>query len=240
MTLLWSCSLPDYPENQGGLAITWDVENRGSLAAWYEDRDHVNRFGVPFTFYVCVPTLSDEDVAILKEFRQDGHEIGFHSRSHMNPVSYIYVKGHTIDEYLNLEIIPGIEDFQSHDLELRSYAFPSAQHFTKLDNRLYEYFDSLRSVTLFIDWCFYKFDAKRMVYAYWIDHLSMLDEQEQINQIFLGLEQAKKRGWVLILYGHRIGSGNTPNVTASTKLERIIEYARQLDLTFYRMSDLYE
>ena len=107
---LYNCTIPGPDAPKPGVVFSWDIEGYESLENWFTLREQLQLLEVPFTFYIRSPSLlTNEQVIMLKAFQEDGHEIGFHSRFHADAIFYILIEGHTIEEYVNYEIIPGIE-----------------------------------------------------------------------------------------------------------------------------------
>lgn len=240
--LFCSCNISSPDSPKPGLAISWDVEGFDALTHLYSLRDTIKEWGVPFTLYVRAPgPLTYEYGNMLLELQQDGHEIGYHTRFHTNAIDYILIQKHSFEEYDNFEIKPGIDDFLGHGITIKNFAYPVAHHFAALDDYLSKYFNSFRDSIEVIDWCFYKFNNNRVVSAYWIDDMDILSNETQLEVIRKGLQKAKDRGWVLNLYGHSINidDKSRSGQASSTKIMQIIEYAKELGLTFYRMEDLF-
>ena len=237
--MLTGCFLFPGNQTEGGVVISWDVENQASVEHWYNQRAYLAELDVPFTLYVRTGEIQATGFAMLQELQQDGHEIGFHSCYHQSALNYIFADDHTIDEYLAAEILPGLDILAGYGLRPKNFAFPTAHHFTALDNRLLEHFDSLRSVTEVSDWSFYRYNDKKVVAAYWIDYLELYPEEYQMKDIFAGMRKAKRNGWVLNLQGHLISDEDKFLHTSFDKLEEIVAYARELGLQFFKMEDLF-
>ena len=244
--LLLNCQLFRSELPDPGVVISWDVEGYDKLEEFYNIRDEIQTLNVPFTFYIRSPALlTDEQANMCKELQQYGHEIGYHTRFHTDAITYILIDEHSMEEYINFEIIPGLEDYENHGIIIKNFAYPLAHHYTDLDNYLLEhFFDSLRSVSPFVDWCYYKGNDNRVIAAYWIDSLEMVSEESLLKNVYGALRKAKRRNFILNLYGHNINvdghiNNGTDYETSLSRLQKIINYARELELKFFRMEDLF-
>lgn len=109
---------------------------------WYDNRELLG--GYKATLYITrFDYLTSKQLQKLEELKARGCEIGCHGFRHLNAVEYL--KTHTIDEYVAVEIIPAIEVMEAHGFEPKSFAYPFGTRTPELTERLKDYFDYIRS-----------------------------------------------------------------------------------------------
>lgn len=218
---------------EGGICISFDDR---TVDQWFELRELFNKYNAKVTFFVTrFDSLSAAQVGKLKILQADGHEIGFHGVLHV--VSEQYIKEHSLLEYLDHEIVSGINTMNAQGFYPTSFSYPYSAKYTGTDKELLKYFYVLRSEAIIkkgvdivtVNEAYYKHDGERLVYA------MAIDRNGPLNSAIV--EQAMKRAIekkeVLMLYGHE------PGRTFDTAfLEQILKLSRDKSLKFFRASDL--
>lgn len=103
-----------------GICLTFDdlfVDN------WCAAREIFDHWGARVTFCVShLHTATDEQIAGLQSLQADGHEIGFHSRTH--PRLTPYLERHGVEHWLEHEIDAGIAEHRALGFPATSFASP--------------------------------------------------------------------------------------------------------------------
>jgi len=225
----------------GGVALTFDDDH---IAAWVRLLDLLARYHARATFFVSgTENLTEEQLQMLKALESAGHEIGCHTAHHWNAVEYL--KHHCISQYLENEILPALGNLTAAGLSVTSFAYPGGYRNQLLDNKLQPYFNVLRTV------------CERQRYRP-VKHISTLDEiytrrgagvlvcglgidinqQVSLTDLRSGLERARRRGEILVLYAHK-PDGNGEDWTIKEEyLESLLKMIQELGLQFYTMQQL--
>lgn len=218
---------------QAGICLSFDDR---AVDAWFRMRELLAKYEAKVTFFVTQwDSLTPAEINKLKILQQDGHEIAFHGARHV--LSEYYIKEHSLEDYLNTEILAGIKSMQAAGFYPTTFAYPYSAKYWGTDRELLKYFYVLRSEEPLrdktdastIDACYYENTGERLVYAITIDRNANLKAK--------GWEKALNRAWqnkeVLLLYGH------TPMETFDVAfLEEILAMAKSKNLKFFRTSDL--
>ena len=92
---------------RSGIALTFDDNY---IDGWYAVRSIFQQYDAHATFYVSQYDGLDEDqIDKLKTLQADGHEIAFHGRYHTDAAAYL--ETHTIQQYLDYEIITRYQSY---------------------------------------------------------------------------------------------------------------------------------
>ena len=133
-----------------------DVEN---LESWQEHIGLIESHGAVATFYIDRPaSLASEQLDWLGVIQDMGHEVGFHGTNHVNAVQAVYFDDMSLDEYVDTEILPGLDILAEAGLAVSSFAYPYGHHSEEIDNALLPYFHSLRGVAPFVSWAYHRLD----------------------------------------------------------------------------------
>jgi peptidoglycan/xylan/chitin deacetylase (PgdA/CDA1 family) len=211
------------------LVISWDDNY---VDDWYKIKDTLNYYGVKCTFFVCrFNALSKRQIEKLKVLQQEGHEIGVHSRDHVDAENYSNRYG--IDKYIQDEIIPEIDSMKNCGIHPVSFAYPFGHGTGNLNKALSSYFTAIRGTTLYSKPVYRK--------SLLLNGFGMDDNYCSLDAIFHELESDYKKGQFVILLGHTPSSRpfSIPRYyTSIDRLVKIIEKAKSLGFTFCTMSEL--
>jgi hypothetical protein len=129
-------------EVPGSLALAFDDN---SIAQWSALRPLLTRHGARVTFFVSgFPAASADDRAGLRQLADDGHDIQFHSVSHLRADEY--VAAHGADAYLAAEIFPGLDAMHAAGYTAGVFAYPHGARSDATDAALAPYFVNLRAI----------------------------------------------------------------------------------------------
>ncbi|CAG5008812.1 hypothetical protein DYBT9275_04362 [Dyadobacter sp. CECT 9275] len=248
--LFISCVESSEHPGDAGIAISFDDH---FLDEWYALRPLFKKYNARVTFFItCKDTLTAGEIAMLRAFQNDGHEIGFHGTVHAKSTELIQAGGPA--GYAETELFPGLKNMSLAGFHPTSYAHPGGNHNDQVDSVLFANGfrilrdvaasrRSLRGIPIYtmapriMNWIYYKFDKKRSVDALVIDSDSGLTEDEIKDAI----QKAKSTGTALMLFGHE--PLYAPPVNGEygfdvTFLEVILKEANRQNLRFYQMSEL--
>jgi peptidoglycan/xylan/chitin deacetylase (PgdA/CDA1 family) len=237
------------PRGEGGVAISFDDR---FIEEWYSLRPLFEEFNARVTLYVNGDTLSYEQISMLRQLANEGHEIAFHGTIHGNAAQLL--ADHGPDGYAEKEIDPGLAFFRRHGFNPTSYAHPGGTSTRATDSVLLSKgFINLREVSkaerfykgvklyhLPPSWMphiFYDFDGRKKLYALQIDRETTLSQKE-LNK---ALSRAQRKGEVLMLFGHQpLTANSSPDAYGFdvNLLKGILAESQRLGLRFYTMSEL--
>jgi hypothetical protein len=150
-----------------------------------------------------------------------------------------------MEEYLNYEIIPGVELMKNAGLNPVNFAYPYGSENDALNQKLPEYFVHIRGTDYSESGTPLK-DVNSVFYQYGsnqphIDGIGIDDVtyNNSIEDIYDGILRAKQEDKILILYGHNPVENN-PQLyqTSFDRLEKILTYVSENNLNFYKISEI--
>ena len=206
-------------------------------------RKLLNQYHARVTFYITkFDSLSADEIKMLHDLQNDGHEIASHGALHVQAESYI--KAHSYKEYLANEIEPSISSMKKAGFDPVSFAYPYGSKYWFTDYLLLQKFKSTRGVASMknrssladVDETFYDFNGNRKLSSIEIDVVARLTQTEIIS----AMERANRNNEVLLLSGHvPVQKGaTTPYSFERSFLEFILREANDRHLDFYRIQDL--
>ncbi len=201
--------------------------------------NYIQSTGIKLTYFICqYHKLSHQRKHIIKMLQADGHEIGFHGTHHIHAADYL--EDHTIDQYLNYEIVPDLKKMQQDGLQVTDFSYPFGSHTPKLDSILlnkYFYFIKLGTTKHF----YYSTEQPKGIIRpiclderYWVKYHITLDD------ILSFIDSAAAQNKVIIFYSHRLTDEYTTeyNATWFDKFRLIMNYAKEKGMQFYTLNDL--
>ncbi|MDU8929810.1 polysaccharide deacetylase family protein [Alisedimentitalea sp. MJ-SS2] len=219
------------------LCLTFDDN---FVDSWHQAAPLFEKYGARVTFFLCWPErITPKQRDLLMSLQDMGHEIGFHTRSHVRLPKYLQT--HSLEDYVSDQIDDGLDWMHKLGLSPRSFSFPYFRFRPKLIEPLLERFDILRlegpydeyQDSLSPRW------GNRTVNTYcFTDKTGM----ELSNAYFADrFEWLRQHGGVGVTCGHFIGAtGNKFARMRCTEddLEGILALARAYDFEFTTMSEL--
>ena len=219
--------------NQPGIALTFDDDR---VDNWFKYLPYLDSADVKATFYVCkynrFTAAQKQKLAVIQSH---GHEIAFHSTNHYNMMDYVYKYKHTVDELMQNEIESGLKMMNKDGFYPTTFAYPYGAHNGLYDKMLMRYFKSVRALNGTNDFS------------------KSLAPTEKNNLLFgLGIDKSSKRSDEDVLQLIKSGSANnacavfvTHDINTDKKLsttldrlKKMINYAKELNLKFYTVSEI--
>ncbi len=223
---------------KSGIAFTFDDHY---ILQWYNARDLFNEYGIKATFFINRPqNLLAEDIIMLKQLENDGHEIACHSMNHIDLIDFL--SNHTVNDYINQEVIPAIEIMNQFGFKVSAYAYPYGKSTPESDKELLKYFKVLRKATYNIenteinkiDRIFTKINSSRVVDAMGIDSGYGISLENLEN----GMIRAKRNNEVLVVYAHCIEQKELGSNISREYLKQAFELSKKQHLNAVTFSNL--
>ncbi len=241
-TILISCNnwsekiIEEIEPQHSGVILSFDD---AYINEWFATDQKLKKYGWKGTFFVCrINNFRHAQVKKLLELQIEGHEIGGHGLQHLNAATY--VKDHTIEEYLKVEIVPMQRLMQFYGLNVSSFAYPYGGRTKKLDAALLEKFKIIRGrafvekAVIAKQGCYY--NNSNLIFSFSIDDTH---NDFNLNHLRKLLDFAKKNNKILILNSHKTVNKVTGDYeTKNSTLEFICQYIKRNNMNFYTISDL--
>lgn len=236
-----SCEKPNEHEIQqiGGVVLTFDDYY---ISNWLEVDSVFQYSDWKATFCITkYHTLSEEDKNGIKYLQNEGHEIAFHGTNHINVKTYLNT--HSIQEYLEYEIIPDLIMMKTDGLDVKTFAYPYGARNEKSDSALAQYFEIIRGTAYntfaemkqkrqFLD----KSVENYMVFGEGIDKNYQHFSEELVDSILAYIRDNNK---IVIFYSHKVKESPTENyVTDYQTLKKIIDFVNNNNLKFYTLNEI--
>jgi PKD repeat protein len=222
------------PSSHAGVAITFDDN---TVDQWYAIRDILIRNNAHVTFFVSQYEGLDQDqINKLKTLKADGNEIAFHGMYHTDVVEYLNT--HSIQQYLDYEIIPGIDLMKNDGLTPVDFAYPYGSDDPAATLALEAYFGHIRDT--YYNWddtIYYQYGSNQA----FIKGIGM-DESygHSMTEIYDGISRAKTDDKILIFYGHEPVPSNPGSYqTSYDRLDKILKYVSDNNLKTFTISEIH-
>ncbi len=225
-------------ENNGGVILTFDDN---SVSDWLKADSIYSLKNWKATFCIAkFPELDESDRQGIVALQNNGNEIAFHGTHHVRAAWYI--RDHSVQEYLDYEILPGLNLMKSYGLNIRSFAYPGGVRNTLSDSALFNYFKVLRGTTFFNGSpeeqnCYTTLNnGDSLVFALGLDNHY---EHMHLDYIYELLSYAKRENKIILFYGHRILDDDTTRyVTSYHTLNFITAFVKENKMKYYTLSEL--
>ena len=195
----------------------------------------LDRYGVRASFYVSIWSCAQRKEGWLSALEK-GHEIGNHTNKHPCTGSYGRESHLTLEEYNLRKIKTDIREADQriedllHEKPL-TFAYPCGQKFIGSGKKARSYIPFVANHFLagrsYLDEG--PNDPNRLDLS---NVLGVSMDDKSFEEILPMLEQAREKGFWLVLVGHHVGKGG-PLTTRSETLHQIIQYAQQNDRDFW-------
>jgi PKD repeat protein len=222
--------------SHAGVALTFDDN---SVDAWYAARPIFQKYNAHVTFFISnFNQLDQSEITKLKTLQADGHEIAFHGYNHEDEVEYL--QSHTLNDYLNNEIIRGINLMRSQGFNPVNFAYPYGADNPAARPALGAYFSHMRDT--YYDW------DNTIYYTYgsntpYIAGIGIDDNTygNSLTDITTGIAKAKADDKILIFYGHETVASSNPGEyqTSFGRLESILKYVSDNGMKTYTIAEIH-
>jgi len=210
----------------GNIVLTFDDDN---IADWYGARDLFNEYDIKATFFITRPHKLDSiQISQLHALQADGHEIGCHTLTHKNAVTYCDTS--SIQKYIEHEVLPAKQLLARYGFETSYFAYPNGRSTPSIDTALLEYFQILRKATYNIEDTtidcidrIYSNGSSRVVDAMGIDVVYKIT----IENLETGIKRIARSGESLILYAHEINESGGNYTISKEYLEELFRLCRK-------------
>jgi peptidoglycan-N-acetylglucosamine deacetylase len=234
--VLFSCSDREEEIRNGGVVFSFDDR---FITEWTAHRDLFKKYKIRATFFVSRPYLLDSThVENLRLLNSDGHEIGCHGMYHLDATEY----ADSIDQYINIEILPALELMNGFGFEIKSFGYPYGLSTDRIDSAMLDHFTFLRKATM--NYNYTTIDTYDEIYATRDSHNVVnsmgIDNIFEISQENLetGILRALNKDEVLVLYAHSIDTVAGDYNIDPEYLENIFKIVSKYEVRSLRMSDL--
>ncbi len=220
--------------SHAGIALTFDDN---SIDQWYAIRPMLQQYNARVTFFVTqYPNLDPDQVDKLRTLQADGHEIGFHGTHHVEAASYL--QNHSLQEYLDYDITPGLNQMRSDGFNVVDFAYPGGSDTPEATAALQGYFGHIRDT--YYNWddtIYYEYGSNQaFIRGIGLDDLSYGNTEQQIRD---GILKAKQDDTILITYAHVPVQTATGDYQLSyNRLENILRNVTDNNMKFYTVSEL--
>jgi peptidoglycan/xylan/chitin deacetylase (PgdA/CDA1 family) len=216
-----------------GVVITFDdnyVDN------WVDYLPMLDSSGVKATFYICrYNRFTPDQKNKLRLIQSKGHEIAFHTTNHYNMMDYVYKHKHTLDEWIQKEIVNGLKQMNQDGFYPTNFAYPAGAHNGVADKMLQRYFKSVRALNGTNDYSksLIPCENNPVLYGLGIDKSSKRTDESILTLI----DAAKQYNGYAIFVAHNIEK-NIPLSVTKERLQKMFDYIKSKGLKYYRVSDI--
>jgi len=244
-----SCKHKKTVQQVGGIGISFDDR---FVKEWNQLRPLLKKYNAKCTFYITQPdSLSRDEVKLLHELQNEGHEIGCHGAMHVRSMYYIW--NFSLDEYMKNEIFPAMKTMKKQGFSPKTFAHPGGSQTWYSDRELLKYFTLLRDVSMKtrtlwnvhysrniedMDEIFYQQGGVQKVNALLIDTNAKLT----IEDIKKGLKRASQENSIMMLFGHKPLTKTTQKTDEYgfdiRFLAQILSESAKLNLKTFTMQEL--
>jgi len=226
-----------------GFALTFDDN---AVDDWFSMRDTFSEYGMKPTFFISqFHDLEQSHIDKLKTLEADGAEIGCHTYSHAGVKKDFNNDINLIDQYIQEQILPIFNNMHAAGFNPKSFAYPYGEHEVHYDAAVRKYFPYLRTTAEDNERKLYQlgeiYHKKGKNYNILagdgIDN-SYENELPEIKEAFI---KASKNGEIITLYAHSVINNPDDHYAISPKkLEKVIQYSKELGLKSYTFKEAYE
>jgi peptidoglycan-N-acetylglucosamine deacetylase len=219
------------PAGDPAVVLTFDDD---FIEQWHGERERFAEHGVRATFFVTrFDQLTAEELEMLAELQDDGHEIGCHSLTHVDPD--VYVEDHSVDDYLAEEVLPAVELMEQAGFAPTAWSYPWGGRGLEMDDKLQEHFDVLRASGTFSlgEQVLYDWDCERLIHGARID-----DGHSSLGEIERELDTVVQRGKAVVMYTHRILEESDQSHITPDDLDQVLALIEQSEAQSLTISEL--
>jgi len=215
-----------------GIALTLDdshVEN------WNDFMPIFKQENVVATFFchrwASTNNITEAESALLKTFEDNGHEVGYHTKDHLGTRDEKYddfsTKEAKAQAYFDDQIFPGVKEMVNRGFNPQSFSYPYISGQPVHNILIRETLPHIRE---------------------FFAHVMLMDDNvegsKSLDEIKVLLDKLKEEKEIGVLLGHWIAQASQPSTIShqvpEEKLKAIIEYAKQIGLTFYTLEEAHK
>ncbi|MFW5805079.1 MAG: polysaccharide deacetylase family protein [Bacteroidales bacterium] len=229
--LMLSSCRKNIDDTGGKIMLSFDDQY---IDSWYAHRQLFKNYDAQVCFYVTRPLeLSNEDFKKLLILQNDGHVIGSHGMYHRHINEF-----ETAESYYKQEVLPSVQIFEAHGLDVRAYAYPHGKGRSDVDSLLISHGFTVRDagwnyshqVLSKKETCYiHDTGVPKKFVAMGLDH----NYKTGYVDIFLGLRKAKRENNMIVLVGHDIDRKYNNYITHPLKLRFLLKQCTRNNIDFY-------
>lgn len=218
--------------SRGAIALTFDdhyVDN------WHQYMDLFDSMGVRATFYISnYNKFTALQKIKLREIKEHGHEIAFHSTNHVDFLKYADASG--CNRLIKEEVRDGLRLMNRDGFYPTAFAFPYGRHNEVLDKMLLHTFKSVRALngTNDLTRSLTSLHNNTLLFGLGIDESS----KRSLGKIKSLLYLAQQSNLCAVLLVHNIECNNINMQIPLSKLKEILSTAKSLNLKFCTISEI--
>jgi len=222
--------------SRAGIALTFDDNY---VDAWFAARSIFQKYDAHVTFFISnFNSLDQGKIDKLKILQADGHEIAFHGYNHEDVVEYL--NSHTLSDYMNNEIIRGINLMKASGFNPVDFAFPYGSDDARATQAMTPYFGHMRDTYYaWDDTIYYEYGSNTP----YIAGIGIDDNTygNTMTDIYNGIARAKSEDRILIFYGHETVASNNPGEyqTSYARLDSILKYVSDNNMKTYTIAEIH-
>lgn len=239
LLLLLSCK-STHQEHSAGICLSFDDR---SISEWHDCRNLFNQYDAKCTFFITqFDQLNSDEIHMLQDLQNDGHEIASHGAQH--EIAEFYIKEHGYHKYLKDEVDNSIKKMSESGFTPTSFSYPYGSDFWFTDALLLKRFKRLRKVAVLrkglevdqLEEIYYSFDGARVLSSLAIDNNTQITTR-QINQ---ALDRASTNSEVAMLFAHTPNNSidEDKHMISKKRLEKLLLRAKKKGLLFYTFESL--
>jgi PKD repeat protein len=217
-----------------GIALTFDDDY---VDQWYAIRPMLQQYNAHATFFVAgFGSLDESQIEELRTLQADGNEIAFHGTHHTEAEPYL--QNHTVQQYLDYEIIPGLNLMRNAGFDPVDFAYPGGSDTPACTQALEGYFGHIRDTYYSWDDTIYYTPGSHQAFISGIG-LDDTTYGNSINDIYNGISRAKDEDKILITYAHQPLQNVTGLYqTSYDRLNKTLKYASDNNVQFCTVREL--
>jgi peptidoglycan/xylan/chitin deacetylase (PgdA/CDA1 family) len=131
------------PDGPGGPGVAFAFDD-DDIDGWLTLRDMFMSHGARITFFVTRwYEKSQTDLANIATLAADGHDIEAHSHDHVDATEYVH--DHSLDDYINDQVLPSIQDEIDAGYHPTTFAFPFGSTIPAITAAVLQYIPRVRT-----------------------------------------------------------------------------------------------
>jgi len=225
------------PRNTSHAGIALSFDDGKYIDDWYAIRLILQKYNAHATFFISnLDDVNQSDIEKLRILQAEGNEIAFHGRYHLKAEEFLQT--HSVDQYMDHEIIPGIDLMKSWGFNPVNFAYPYGSADPAANQALFGYFGHVRGIhnNNWNDDVYYTYGSNTpFIVSMGID----FNYGNSDESIYAGILKAKVNDKILLIYGHKPVPNNPGQYeTSYDRLEKILQYVSDNNMKTYTISEM--